>query len=75
MYTLTLFPFFILVHVFFSGSVFVLADTLQTIDDRDLRMQYSGGWTMEGGPYEYDSSTMLTQTSGASASLTFTGSY
>lgn len=53
----------------------MLADTLQTIDDRDLRMQYSGGWTMEGGPYEYDSSTMLTQTSGASASLTFTGSY
>ena len=63
----------LLTCILVSVPVFVWADSLQTIDDRDLRMQYSGGWTAQGGPSEYDSSTMLTQNHQATALLIFTG--
>ena len=66
-------PFRALACILVSVPGLVWADAIQTIDDRDLRITYKGGWSKQGGPNEYDSSTMLTRKYQANASLTFSG--
>ncbi|PFH48040.1 hypothetical protein AMATHDRAFT_6166 [Amanita thiersii Skay4041] len=46
---------------------------LVKVDDNDSIVQYSGTWTRDDAPNDFQSSSHLTQTSGSQASLTFFG--
>jgi hypothetical protein len=45
----------------------------ETVDDRDLRLEYSGNWILGGGSSEYQSTTHGTYEAGSQAKFTFKG--
>ena len=45
----------------------------QQVDDGDLRVQYSPGWSQDGSPGSFHSSLHGSATPGSTATLTFTG--
>lgn len=57
----------------FAGSV--LADSLVILDDRDPSIQYSNGWALQYSEPEYNGTGMKTTMIGATATLTFTGTF